>query len=77
MKIYIHTIKNRPAYFDGRQIVYIRRYGKKPAAANSLKQIRREQELSRKFRISQGFSDDPNKYSYALYYFYKEPPIDG
>lgn len=50
---YMHTIGGRPAYFDGKQIVFACRRVKR--LVNSLTQIRREQDKSIEFRLSNGW----------------------
>ncbi len=54
-KYYMHTLNERPAEFDGRRIVYMTFYGDPGVLARDLKQIRREQDLSRKFREARGW----------------------
>lgn len=65
--IYIHTIDGRPAYFsepDG-QIVYVCHYDRAAKPAHSLKQIRKEQKITKENRKKWGFND--NDYGYKRY----------
>lgn len=60
---YMHTINGYPARFLGDQIYYA--YYKKPTAlADSLKQIKKEQIASKKFRRGKGWSDCEWQYGY-------------
>ena len=60
---YMHTIKYSPAYYVPReQIVYAAQYVE--ALCDSLKQIRKEQKLSTKWRKELGFSDSPAEYGH-------------
>lgn len=53
---YMHTIKGKPAYFDGNQIVYCAQYG--GHLCYSLKEIREEQKKSNELRTKMGFPID-------------------
>lgn len=63
---YMHTIDGSPAFFSERsgQICYMNFYGKPPKLAKSLKQIRREQELTREFRVRNNLKFDYAFFSY-------------
>ena len=54
MKVYVHTLDGLPAGFDGQICFAGQRSGRLPVCL-SLSQVRREQKLSRAFRISEGF----------------------
>lgn len=58
MAKYMHTIDGKPATFDGWQICYATYYGKPNILCESLKQIRAEQKISRRNRLSRGWDDD-------------------
>ena len=67
---YLHTIENTPAYFskDDKQIVYanLDQSGVNQPLAKSLKQIEREQIITRKNRQAWGFApDQPDHYGYV------------
>jgi hypothetical protein len=69
LKYYLHTIGDQPAYFsehDG-QIVYAStgRFGDGATLAQSLRQIRLEQQTTIRNRLSWGFKDNPGKYDYV------------
>ena len=60
---YLHTIDGKPAYYEeGRQIVFARCYGKAAPLVTTLKQIRKEQELSAEWRENEGL---PHYYDYG------------
>ena len=61
---YMHTIDGMPAAFDGDQICYRSFYGKAQPLCDDLAQIKREQQLTKKYRDSMGFSDYETKYSH-------------
>jgi len=63
---YMHTIDGMPAYFEeGGQICHMAHYGKANPLADSLKQIRREQKTSVKYRCEElGVDEDGTKYGY-------------
>lgn len=61
---YMHLIDNCPGRFSGKQICYAGEKGFKVTLVNSLKQIKKEQKLSKEFRESQGWCD--TSYSYVL-----------
>jgi len=50
-KFYMHTFDGKPAYFDGRQIVFANNYGRRNILATSLTQIKQEQVQTKKFRL--------------------------
>lgn len=61
----MHTIDGRPAFFAGNQICFVLRTRKPHKLAKDLKQIRREQKLTIKYRSEVlGIGEEPNKYSY-------------
>lgn len=63
---YMHTLDGRPAFFDGEQICFLRRFGKPSMAlAKSLKQIRLQQARSNEFRRSLGDYDEIKRYGYV------------
>ena len=57
MAKYMHTLDGYPATFDGYQICYAAYYGKPNKLCESLKQIRQEQEISRRNRKADGFDN--------------------
>ena len=60
---YMHTLNYSPAYYvPGEQIVYAAQYVE--ALCDSVKQIREEQKLSKRWRTKKGFSNDGSKYGY-------------
>jgi hypothetical protein len=60
--IYIHTINDEPAVFDGNEIVYASPY-KAGVPAESLAQIKREQRASYRYRQS----DEVVEYGYRRF----------
>lgn len=66
MAFYMHTLNNRPAWFDGRQVVYAMKFGKANKLCRDLKQIRSEQRASAKWRRSRGLKDH-DKHGYFRY----------
>ena len=62
--LYLHTIDNKPAAFEGTQICFLNFYGEAFALASSLKQIRKEQRATKKYRRQMGFAYDENRYGY-------------
>ena len=64
---YMHLINGEPAFYtaEQQQICFWVRYGPAPEMAESLKQIRKEQKASLKYRLACGFADDyPCEYSH-------------
>lgn len=61
---YLHTLNGRPAFFDGEAVYLMPFYGKPGALATSLRQIRREQQASRRF-VSANFPPDTHAYDYV------------
>lgn len=62
---YLHTINGKPAtYYPGDQICYVTKYGDAGVLVKSLRQIRREQKASIKFRQSKGIPEDGSDYGY-------------
>lgn len=58
MRYYLHTIDGKPAGFTGNQICFASKgNGWKAPLVKDLKTIRKEQRLSLKWRIAQGFKD--------------------
>jgi hypothetical protein len=59
---YMHTINGRPGSYDGEQICYATRSS--PVKLHeTLRQIRRQEVMSKKFRTSKGF-DNTAQYGY-------------
>ena len=58
MSKYMHTLNGKPATFDGYQVCYATFYGKPNKLVNSLRQIRREQQISIRNRLRDGFDND-------------------
>lgn len=57
---YMHTIDGKPAYFDGRQIVFFMRHTNRKQArllVGSLREIRQQQAASRRQRRAWGIKD--------------------
>lgn len=67
--IYIHTIDGKPAYFSetNGQIVYAPRHGRAAEPAYSLKQIRREQKLTKEYREKRGYGYIQREYGYKRF----------
>ena len=61
---YMHIINGKPGRFSGEQICYAGVKNFKIRLVGSLKQIRKEQKLSKKFRKSMKWED--TEYSYVL-----------
>ena len=61
---YMPTIDGRPAEFDGTQIVFMNVYGKPNEVCRSLKEIRRQQKQSIKWRSNFGVDPTLGKYGY-------------
>ncbi len=56
---YMHLIDCEPAQFDGDQIIFATIRGHNPVKlCSSLKQIKKEKALSKKWRKEHGFKDD-------------------
>lgn len=69
MKMYMHILNDKPAFFDGEQIVYMSRGRKinKIRIVKDLKTIRRQQRLCEIFRKSIGCYDfNTINYSYVI-----------
>ena len=68
---YMHTLNGKPArYVESKQIVYVGgslggRNSKIKHLATSVTQIRKEQSLSRDWRLQRGYQDDPKVYGYV------------
>ena len=67
MQIYIHTIDGKPAMFDGDQICFARHYGPGNKPCYSLKEIRRQQEATFKYREERGYTYKVGEYGYIRY----------
>lgn len=68
-RYYIHTLNGRPAFFDGEQICYASKYQREGnVASTSLKQIRREQIKSSKWRYEM-FGENGMKHEYGYVRF--------
>ena len=67
MSKYMHTIDGRPATFDGYQICYATFYGPANKLADSLRQIRREQQITIRNRKRDGFDVNVGEYGYLRY----------
>jgi hypothetical protein len=66
--MYVHTIDDMPARFDGEQICYVSthpngRFHARPVP--DLATIRREQRASIQYRKRNGFSDSAGEYGYV------------
>lgn len=62
MKKYMHTIRGHPAvYYEGQQIGFANKSFCTSDLANTLRQVRKEQNLSIQWRIEQGFIDPKDK----------------
>ncbi len=68
MTKYMHTLNGKPAsFFGGEQICFAGDRGGKIKLVNSLKQIRKEQKITKKFREKMGWDDYHEwDYDYAL-----------
>ena len=64
MKGYIHTIEGEPATFDGYQICYATYYDKPNVIRESLAEIKRDRETTKRNRARDGFSVDMMTYSH-------------
>ena len=66
--MYLHTIRGKPAFYDGMQIccgfVGGRHRNRQPLCV-SLRQIRREQRSAVEWRWDHGFDADPEDYGYV------------
>ena len=62
MKGYIHTIEGKPATFDGYQICYATYYGKPNVIRESLAEIKRDRETTKRNRARDGFPVEMKKY---------------
>lgn len=58
---YLHILNGAPAFFDGRQVCYMK-HG--VAIAASLAQIKAEQRASTAWRLKNGYSDKASDYGY-------------
>ncbi len=61
---YIHTIEGKPATFDGYQICYAVFHGKPNVIRETLAQIKRDRETTKRNRIKDGFDVDLTKYGH-------------
>lgn len=52
---YMHTIEGRPAIYEPNEQICFMCHGTNLILCDSLRQIRREQELSSKWRMAKGF----------------------
>ena len=71
---YIHTLEGLPAEFSGQQIVFASFFGKSNKLCRDLKQIRKEQRLSEKWRAQQGWSNRRNVDDMSIGYRRYETP---
>lgn len=72
--LYVHTIDGRPAqYFPGSQICFSPWRGI-TRTATSLRQIRREQRASIRWRREKGYEASPSDYGYFRLYVAAEDP---
>lgn len=66
--VYMHTIKGRPAMYDGNQLVHFNhwhRVGFEDVFVSSLEKIAHQQALSSEWRMKQGFDEKlRDDYSY-------------
>ncbi len=65
---YLHTLDDKPAYFDGRQICFCFQGGdhrSRQRLVRDLKQIRKEQEASRRWRDEMGYENSVWRYGYV------------
>lgn len=64
---YMHTITGNPAYFsqEHEQIYRYTKYGLPVSLADSLRQLRREQQKSIRSRRALGLDEDGSKYGYS------------
>jgi hypothetical protein len=66
MAKYLHTIDGQAATFDGYQICYATFFGTPNDLCSSLKQIKKEQKISKANRLKDGFHLDSD-YGYLRY----------
>ncbi len=71
-KYYQHTINGKPAEFDGEQIVFSsKRNNAKYSICKSLKEIRKQQKLTKHFRaimFREEWEDISKSYDYVIIY---------
>ena len=67
MSKYMHTIDGRPATFDGYQICWATFYGPANTLCGSLRQIRKEQKITRRNRDRDGLEFNVGVYGYLRY----------
>lgn len=67
MSRYMHTINGRPATFDGYQICYAIFCGTANVLADSLRQIRKEQQITIRNRKRDGYEVNVGEYGYLRY----------
>ncbi len=67
MSKYMHTIDGRPATFDGYQICFATFYGPANVLADSLRQIRREQQATLRNRKRDRLDVEVGDYGYFRY----------
>lgn len=60
---YMHTIDRQPAFYDGNQIVFAS--GVVKQTASTIRQIRREQRATRRWRRDQGYSLEVGQLGYV------------
>ncbi len=64
---YMHTLDGKPGCFLGGQICFAQQEGKPNKLRESLKQIRKEQEASDKYRAEQGYDNDDVEMGYCRF----------
>ena len=67
MSKYMHTIDGRPATFDGYQICFATFHGPENKLCDSLKQIRKEQQITKENRERDGMDFSVGEYGYLRY----------
>lgn len=65
--IYCHTLNGQPAYFDGERIVFVGKYRPAQAPAESLAQIRREQQADIRYDRVRGVEQAGWQRNYVRY----------
>lgn len=65
--VYIHTLNNQPATYDGQQICFAMHYGKPSSSCSSLKEIREQQRASSEWRRKRGYLETGWKFGYRRY----------
>lgn len=63
---YMHLVEGKPGYFENNEQIVIAYPTDRIKLCSSLDQIKKEQELTKQFRLDNYFSYDPDDYDYQI-----------